>query len=236
MIKESIFKLCNRILKRDIHYASDIPTSYLLGTVLSRGFMMIRGDLKKGRFKKSGKVFFCGKRVKIKCANKLTIGSGVTFKDGVIIDALSINGVTIGNNVSIGENSIIMCSGSISEIGKGIAIGNNTGIGNSCFFGAAGGIEIGSDVAMGQNVRFHAENHEFSDPEKLIKEQGVNHKGIIIGSNCWIGAGAVFLDGAEIGDGCVVGANAVVNKKFPENVVIAGMPAKIIKRRDKSSS
>ncbi len=56
-------------------------------------------------------------------------------------------------------------------------------------------------------------------------------KGIKIGNNCRIGAGVVFLDGAELGDGCVVAANAVVTKKFPDNSVIGGMPAKLIKER-----
>lgn len=98
-------------------------------------------------------------------------------------------------------------------------------------FGAAGGIEVGDDVVAGQFIRFHSENHNYSDLTKLIREQGVSHKGIKIGDNCWIGAGAVFLDGAELGDGCVVGANAVVTKKFPDNVVVAGIPAKVIKKR-----
>ena len=53
----------------------------------------------------------------------------------------------------------------------------------------------------------------------------------VVGNDCWIGAGAVFLDGAEIGDGCVVGANAVVKGKFEPYSVIAGVPAKIIKYR-----
>jgi acetyltransferase-like isoleucine patch superfamily enzyme len=59
----------------------------------------------------------------------------------------------------------------------------------------------------------------------------VSHKGIKIGNNCWIGAGAVFLDGAVVGNGCVVGANAVVTKKFPDNSIIIGIPAKLYKRR-----
>ena len=49
--------------------------------------------------------------------------------------------------------------------------------------------------------------------------------------NCWIGAGAVFLDGSSIGSGCIVSANAVVTKKFPDNVIIGGIPAKILKNR-----
>lgn len=62
--------------------------------------------------------------------------------------------------------------------------------------------------------------------------QGVTHKGIVIGNNCWIGAGAVYLDGAKLGNGCVVGTNSVIMKEFPDNCVIAGIPAKIIKCRE----
>ena len=64
-----------------------------------------------------------------------------------------------------------------------------------------------------------------------IRLQGVSHKGITIGRNCWIGAKATFLDGAEIGDGCIVAAGAVVRGTFPENVVIGGVPARILKTR-----
>ena len=141
-------------------------------------------------------------------------------------------GVQLGNQVVLGRNTRIECTGGLQCIGKGVKIGNRTTFGNDCMFGAAGGIEVGDDVVAGQFIRFHSENHNYNDLTKLIREQGVSHKGIKIGDNCWIGAGAVFLDGAELGDGCVVGANAVVTKKFPDNVVLAGIPAKIVKNRD----
>ena len=54
-----------------------------------------------------------------------------------------------------------------------------------------------------------------------------------MGNNCWIGAGAVFLDGAELGDGCVVAANAVVTKQFPANSIVGGVPAKVLRERGK---
>ena len=99
-------------------------------------------------------------------------------------------------------------------------------------FGAAGGIEIGDDVVAGQFIRFHSENHNYNDLTKLIREQGVSHKGIKIDNNCWIGGRCGVFDSAELGDGCVVGANAVITKKFPDNVVVAGIPAKIVQNRD----
>ena len=63
----------------------------------------------------------------------------------------------------------------------------------------------------------------------MIREQGVTSKGIKIGNNVWIGAKATFLDGAIIGNNCVVAAGAVVNGIFPNNVIIGGVPAKILK-------
>jgi acetyltransferase-like isoleucine patch superfamily enzyme len=63
----------------------------------------------------------------------------------------------------------------------------------------------------------------------LIREQGVTNKGIVIGNNVWIGAKVTFLDGCKIGNNSVVAAGAVVSGVFPDNVVIGGVPAKILK-------
>lgn len=90
---------------------------------------------------------------------------------------------------------------------------------------------IGDNVIGGQNIRFHASNHCFDRIDIDIKAQGVIAKEITVGDNCWIGAGAVFCAGSSIGNGCVVGANSVVTKKFPDNCVIAGNPAKVIRYR-----
>lgn len=168
----------------------------------------------------------------LQARTKLQVRSGVTFYDDVIINAMSHDGVQLGDNVTIGQRSMIKTSGSISIIGKGFSMGDYSAMVNDCFVGAAGGVSIGKYVAIGQNVRFHSENHRFDNPNLPIHEQGVVNEGIQVGNDCWIGAGAVFLDGSAIGDGCVVGANSVVTKRFPSNCVIVGAPARIIKYRD----
>ena len=147
------------------------------------------------------------------------------------IDALSQEGIQLADNVKIGDYSQIIGTGSIRNMGVGLKIGKNSSFSEYSVFGSAGGIVIGEDVIAGQNVRFHAENHNYKDSNRIIREQGVNRKGISVGNNCWIGAGAVFLDGSSIGSGCIVSANAVVTKKFPDNVIIGGIPAKILKNR-----
>ena len=176
-------------------------------------------------------LIFLGKKSKIRMNKKIRLGKGANIGNYVVIDALSKTGVNIGNNVRIGDYTKILCTGSLKKLGIGFEIGDNCGIGENCFFGSAGGISIGDDVIMGQNVRFHSENHNYEDINIPIRDQGVTNKGIKIGNDCWIGAGVIFLDGAELGNGCVVGANSIVNRKFDDNSIIVGMPGKKIKKR-----
>lgn len=218
--------------KENFRLDSEIDTGYILRQCWKYGWMIVRGKIFSFGHKKITRNIFVGRHVKAIEKRSLTIGSKTKLQDGVYIDALSREGVLIGDNVVIGRNTRIECTGGLQSIGKGVKIGNRSTFGNDCIFGAAGGIEIGDDVVAGQFIRFHSENHNFYEANKLIRDQGVTHKGIKIGNNCWIGAGVVFLDGAELGNGCVVGANAVVTKKFPNNVVVAGVPAKILKYRN----
>lgn len=217
--------------KRDFKLDRSIPTGYIVRECITYGLMMVRGYLRrltgvhvKGRF-------FVGSKVKIRCPGMLSCGSAVRIREGACIDALSTDGVKLGGGVLIGRNCRLECTGSLASIGKGIEIGERSTFGSDCYFGAAGGIRIGSDVMAGQYVRFHSENHLFGDRDRLIREQGVTHEGVVVGDNCWIGAGVVFLDGVELGEGCVIAANAVVTKSFPANSVIGGVPAKLLKIR-----
>lgn len=230
-LKNKLLKIAG---KDNFELSSEISTQFVISLCIKYGMMLIRGKFfSVGNYKINSSVFL-GRKVKVSEKRKLSIGAKTKIHDGVVLDALSTNGLIIGSHCVIGERSIIQCTGGLSSIGKGIVIGNRTTFNNDCFFGCAGGIEIGSDVVAGQYVRFHSENHNYDDLEILIKDQGVTHKGIKIGNNCWIGSGSVFLDGAELGDGCVVAANAVVTKVFPENSVIGGVPAKVLKVRGKT--
>lgn len=217
--------------KDDFELDPQIKTTYIVRLCVKYGVMLIRGRYRSIGYKDIANSVFIGSHVKLYSKRQIKIGSKTKIRDYTKIDALSSGGVHIGDHCVIGENCRIECTGSLEHIGEGVTIGNRTSFGSDCYFGAAGGIEIGDDVVAGQFIRFHSENHNYNDLTKPIREQGVSHKGIKIGNNCWIGAGAVFLDGAELGDGCVVGANAVITKKFPDNVVVAGIPAKVIGHR-----
>ncbi len=220
-----------KIKGNDFRLDRELSINYLFCKAFSMTINLIRGNIKSLFAKKKSFMIFIGHGSKLYMRKKIKFGDGVNIENNVIIDALSKDGVSIGNNVKIGDFTRILCTGTIKNIGSGIKIGNNCGVGENCFFGAAGGIEIGNDVIMGQNVRFHSENHNYSNLELPIRLQGVTNKGIKIGNNCWIGSGAVFLDGVSVGDGCVIGANTLVNKSIPDNSIVAGNPVRIIKSR-----
>ena len=228
-LRRIIEKTAQKFKGAEYKLDNEIPISYLVGIGLRRAIMLFRGFVKQG-FRKHYKIF-CGKKVILKNRGKITFHDGVTLQDYVYIDALSSEGVYIGKGSSIGCGSVIRCTGNLKVLGKGFYMGNNSSMADNCFIGATGGVWIGDDVIMGQNVRFHSSNHNFKDRSILIRKQGITAKGIRIGNNCWIGAGSVFCDGITIGDGCVVGTNSVLTKNFPDNCIIAGVPAKIIGTR-----
>jgi len=222
MIKLIFQKLLNRAGK---NYKIDpnIPSSLFISSMFSRFIMVCRGYF--WLYKK----IFLGKNCKISNKRNIIFGSNITIENNVSIDGYSKNKLSFGNNVKIGAYSWISCTSHFSKYGEGITIGNNSAFGKFTEFGAAGGIQIGSDVIAGSYISFHSENHVFQDPSRLIRDQGVTSKGILIGNNVWIGAKVTFLDGSKIGNNCVIAAGAVVNGEFPDNTVIGGVPAKILK-------
>jgi len=233
-----MIKVIERIIKKlknDKNYVfeSDYSIREIVVIVGIRFSQIVRGYYKLffNSFFSSG-VVFCGKNVKIDHSYNLKAGKSLILEDYVYINALSHNGISLGNNVTIARSAIIVCTGVISNKGVGIKIGNNSAIGAQSFLGGQGGIEIGDDVIMGAQVKIFSENHNFEYSNILIRKQGESRKGIKINNNCWIGAGATILDGVNLGNGCIVAAGSVVTKSFPNNSVVAGVPAKIIKTRN----
>jgi len=220
------------IIKKEPYNLDEGMSIYeLFSVLLDRGFQILRGVATKPMLKKSKGLIFRGKNVKIISPRKISCGSNFILEDNCFINAISRLGIVAGDNVSIGRNSIIECTGVIREVGEGIIIGNNVGIAANAFIAARGIIDIGQDTIIGPGVSLHAENHNFSNLDVPVRRQGATRKGIIIGPDCWIGAKAIILDGVRIGRGVVVGAGSVINKNIPEFSVVAGVPAKIIKSR-----
>ena len=112
-----------------------------------------------------------------------------------------------------------------TDCGKNIHIGKNVFINMGCKFQDQGGIFIEDGALIGHNVVLATLNHAASPKDRgsMIPAP------IRIGKNVWVGANAVILPGVTIGDGAIVAAGAVVNRDVPENTVVGGVPAKVIR-------
>ena len=220
-------KIISKIKKEEFELDKNLSTSYLFFFLLAKFIAYLRFIIKF----KTLKLGFIGKRSTVLAPHLIKLEKNLMIADDCHIDALSKEGIVLGSNVSIQKRVIIECSGSLRHLGKGLRIGNNVGIGSNTFLGCAGGIEIGDNTIFGNYISLHSENHNFDKLEIPIRLQGVNHKGIKIGKDCWIGAKVTILDGTVVGDGCIIAAGAVLNgKEYPSNSIIGGIPAKIIKK------
>ncbi len=128
----------------------------------------------------------------------------------------------IGKKVILNSNIYI-------EVPEKIEIGNNSGISRGCWISGGGGLIIRNNVIIGPKVIIHTANHNFTSASIPIMYQGHTFKKIVIKDNVWIGAGAIILPGVTIEKNSIVAAGAVVTKNVPKDVIVGGVPAKIIK-------
>lgn len=112
-----------------------------------------------------------------------------------------------------------------ADFGQNIHLGKRVFINACCHFQDHGGVTIGDDCQIGHNVVFATLNHGLS-PET---RKATYPAPIVLGRNVWVGANCTILQGVTIGDNAVIAAGAVVTKDVPANVVVGGVPAKIIK-------
>jgi len=142
-----------------------------------------------------------------------------------------------GKNLQIRKGSGIGHPNLI-DVGANFILGNNSLITAN----SSNGIFIGNDVGIARNVLIHSANHSFEDIDIPIMQQKIvtpkiNYKNkiysVIIENNVWIGSQSVILPGTFLGSGCVISSGSIVSGNFPENSVIMGNPARVIKTRNK---
>lgn len=157
-------------------------------------------------------------------------GSAVTFPQGAIYNESYIHlgaGTLIASNVTM---SVGMIPGQDMETNPVIRIGDGCLIGKGSAIVGHFEIDIGDNVFTGMNVYITDQNHSYERLDQPIGRQNPKDEPVRIGSGSWIGSGAVILPGSDIGEHVVVAANAVVRGTVPDRCVVAGVPARVVRR------
>jgi acetyltransferase-like isoleucine patch superfamily enzyme len=190
--------------------------------------LLLRSRLYRGRFASAGRSVFFGRHLTLRHAHKIRLGQGVVIDDSGVLDAKGEGnkGIVLGDGVYIGRNTIIYCKNG------DIQIGDNVNISANCQVLSSNRLTIGSDTVIGAfSYLLSGGEYDYADKVRTFSQQsGMGTKGeLVVGSNCWIGAGVIVLDAASIGDHCVIGAGAVVTKPIPPHSLAVGIPARVVK-------
>ena len=142
--------------------------------------------------------------------------------------------VDFGTNLTIGRRCRIDING--DHEGKILRFGNNVNIGDDVRISCVERIDIGCNVLMGSKILIIDNSHgNYSGINQSLPQTPPNNRALVtsavsIGDNTWIGEQVIILPGVHIGCGCIIGGGAVVTKSVPDNCIVAGNPARIIKK------
>lgn len=174
MLVNVFSKIVSRFKGQEFKLDESLSDKYIISFFAAKVFALAWGTMRLCTFKRA----FVHPSAKIKCRSKLRFGRNLQVGPHCFIDALSKDGLKLGDNCSLGDYTFIRLTGSLKQVANGVKIGNNVGLGSHGFYGCGvGTLEIGDDCIFGNYVSIHPENHNYLDAEKPIRLQGVSSVG-----------------------------------------------------------
>nr|WP_305967483.1 acyltransferase [Marinobacter salsuginis] len=160
----------------------------------------------------------------------------IKFKGGASLSVSSTLKATDGAVINVGHGGSIARGVTIVAQRGSIWLGDNVFVGAWSTITAKERVFVGNDTLIGERVTIRDQDHKIDGPHGLpIAEAGFSVRPITIGSDVWIGAGAVILKGVKIGNGAIIGANAVVCRDVEPRSIVGGVPARVIGQRKSDS-
>jgi acetyltransferase-like isoleucine patch superfamily enzyme len=152
------------------------------------------------------------------------LGRNVVFEEGVLV--FHPENISLGSNIYVGHQTILK-----GYYQNEMIIGDNTWIGQGCFFHSAGGLRIGQNVGIGPHVKIITSRHADEGIDVPILFSSIEMAQVVIEDDCDLGTGSIVLPGVTIGRGSQVGAGAVITKDVEPYSIVAGVPARLLKKR-----
>jgi acetyltransferase-like isoleucine patch superfamily enzyme len=193
---------------------------------------VLRGLAYRAVLEGAGSGCFIESNVRWQVPRRIRLGRRVMIGEGCFLDAHSSTGhVVLDDDVWLSRGCCV-----IAYRDAEVRIGSKTYVGHHCLFYGHGGIAVGRDVLMANNVQLICGNHTFARRDVPIRAQPTEEKPIVIGDDVWLGASAIILGGVTVGEGSVVSAGAVVTHDLPPYSIARGVPARVVGERSDESS
>ena len=168
-----------------------------------------------------------GMNVVLRHPRKIRIGDDVAIDDGCVLDAKGVRneGIRIGSRVFLGRNTLLACKDGDIVLEDGVNISYH------CTLFSASSVRVGAETLLAAYCYLVGGGHDFDRADVPVVQQGRSSRGITVGPGSWIGAGAIVLDGVDVGTSAIVGAHAVVTQDVPPFAIVAGAPARVVRDR-----
>jgi acetyltransferase-like isoleucine patch superfamily enzyme len=164
-------------------------------------------------------------RFKVRNRHVVTRGMVFVARGAEVTCRRGLGHMELGRWVWIGSGNAIRCHEGFMRIGDKTVFGSNVTVDGYL------DVEIGPECLVAEGSYVTDFDHEYRDPVVPIRKQGIVKSRTRIGGDCWIGYGATILRGSNVGRGSVIGARSVVKGEVPSYSIVAGNPARVVKRR-----
>jgi acetyltransferase-like isoleucine patch superfamily enzyme len=167
---------------------------------------------------------FIEKDVRWQVPRRIHLGQRVMIGEGCFLDAHSLTGhIHLGHDVWLSRGCYILAQRDVE-----VRIDERAYIGHRCLLYGTGGIQIGQDVLMANDVQLICGNHTFARRDVPIRAHPTVEQPIVIEDDVWLGASVIVLGGVTVERGSVVGAGAVVTQSLPPYSIARGVPARVV--------
>ena len=162
--------------------------------------------------------------VRLQRRSHITIGEDTRLLRGSVVMAN-------GGPVRIGAGSLVASYAIVQAVGGSVEIGSRSSVGDFSNLYGQGHLRIGDNVLMASGVRIMTAEHSFERRDVPIAQQPERVAPTVIGDGAWIAANVIILAGVTVGEGAVCAAGAVVTSDVEPYTIVAGVPARLIRRR-----